>query len=238
LPVALITGGAIRLGRAISIKLSKTHRIAIHCNKSVENAHKVAREIKNSGGICSVHPMDLTRPMSAKHLINQIEQKFGRLDVLVNNAALFLSDSAPVPELAKMKILNFDIPKALTDLSTTLLSKHEGAIINIGDIAGFLPISNYAAYSKTKEALINHTKNTALKLAENGVKINIICPGTIGFSQKTTENQKQKIKAAIPLKKTGNFEDIANLVYYLATSPFITGQTITVDGGRLLKEFP
>ena len=235
--VALVTGGAVRLGRAVSLALGDSYLVAIHYNNSREQAESLSARLPGSKTFC----YDLTRPGSAAGLINDVTDHYGRLDLLVNSAALFLSDSNDLAALAKMKLLNVDAPVRLIDEAAEYLAKTSGSIVNIADIAAMAPFSRYISYSKSKAALVDLTRRRALELAADSIRVNAVCPGIVlpaereqGGKSEFSVDYKQ-LESKIPLGKTGTPRDITDTVLFLAASRFITGQIISVDGGRLLN---
>ncbi len=229
---ALITGGAARLGKALSVALSKDYNVAIHYNKSHESALRLKDTLLGS----EIFKSDLLRPKEPAKLINRVMEHFGRLDLIINNAGIFINDKSDIVDLAKMKILNFDAPNTLIESALVYLKANKGSIINIADIAGLHPFKEYKFYSKTKAQLIDTAKKRALELAKIGIRINTICPGIISIENYESDNNKKKeLIAGIPLGKFGSADDIADTVMFLAKATFITGQIISVDGGRLLN---
>ena len=232
-PVALVTGGGVRVGRAICRELAASHNLAIHYNNSKSESEQLASEIPNS----ETFGYDLTIHTSPKKLIDSVIEKMDRIDLLVNNAAIFQDDKADMVELAKMKILNLDAPKKLMAYAAPHLSKQEGSIVNISDIAGIFAYPSYKAYSISKSALIEHGTRQALEFAQKGIRINTICPGIVVQGELPGNQDEVELLNKIPLGRFGRPEDVASLVSFLAGATFITGQTIAVDGGRMLSYF-
>ncbi|MBN2803683.1 MAG: SDR family oxidoreductase [Deltaproteobacteria bacterium] len=228
---ALVTGGAAGLGREISIALGSKFKVAVHYNSSQSDAESIENEIDE----CSLFKEDLTYPGAAARLISRVINHFGDLDLLINSAAIFQKDDSSLSELAKMKMINVDAPEKLINAALPHLEKSSGKIINIGDIAGIHPFKEYKAYSKSKTELIKLTQNMALSLAFKKVCINVICPGIISLQDNIKINEAEKLKSKIPLGRFGNPKDVTRTVLFLSASDFITGQIISVDGGRLLN---
>ena len=231
-PVALITGGVSRLGRCISEHLASGFRVVAHYHNSKDDA----KEIIESNSKITPISSDLTLPGAPAKLILDVVSQIGSLHLLVNNAALFFSDTADLVNLAQMKTLNVDAPARLIDAAKPHLSKASGQIINIADIAGIHAYQNYKAYSRSKAALIEYGVSNALTLARKQIRINTICPGLVlpAHEQQNTDTLDH-LQSQIPLQRIGKPEDVAELVFFLANSSFITGQIICVDGGRLLN---
>ena len=234
-PVALVTGGAIRVGRAICRALAADgFRVAIHHHGSTSAAAELARELAGSADGAVPLQADLTRPGARPELIEGTIAAFGRLDLLVNSAALFVDDAGPIGDLARMKILNFDAPAALIELAVDHLAPVGGSVINIADVAGMRRFSGYQAYSRTKSALLSLTQRRALELAPRGVRVNAICPGAVLFPDRYDEDKRRKIVVGIPLGRAGSAGDVGHAAVFLARASYVTGQAIAVDGGRLL----
>lgn len=233
-PVALITGGAKRLGKAIVQELSTHFRLAVHFYRSTEDAHSLVATLPQA----TLFQSDLTHPSAPNQLVQNVCQTMGNLHLIVNNAALFYNDSVDLLKLAKMKTLNFDAPRKLIAAARPHLAETHGQIINIADIAGIRTFQKYKAYSKSKSALIELSIAEALSLAREQIRINTICPGIVLPSSTQKADAVDQLQREIPLNRIGKPEDIAQLVKFLATSDFITGQVIAVDGGRLLNPKP
>jgi pteridine reductase len=231
-PVALITGGASRLGRHITESLLPTFNTVVHFFESGDAA----------ATLVSAHPQviaveaDLTLPGSPAKLISKVMNKVGKINLLINNAALFFDDNADLVQLARMKTLNLDAPIKLIENARPHLKESSGQIINIADIAGIRSFKKYKAYSRSKSALIEYSTLNALSLARDQIRINTICPGLVlpAIDQQYSDTL-DLLQQQIPLQRIGDPEDVSSLVAFLASSTFITGQVIAVDGGRMLN---
>ena len=231
-PVALVTGGAKRLGKFITESLLVSHHVVVHYNNSSEAA-EILRA--NHPQLLSIRA-DLTLPGAPAKLIENVVEQTGQLNLLVNNAAVFFSDAAELVDLAKMKTLNLDAPVKLIESARPHLSKTHGQIINIADIAAIQNFSQYKAYSRSKAALLEYMASHALPLAREQIRVNTICPGLVlPSSSQRDSDTLDTLQQQIPLQRIGHPEDVSSLVAFLASSSFITGQVIAVDGGRLLN---
>lgn len=235
-PTALVTGGAVRVGRAICRALAADgFRVAIHHHGSAEPAAELARELVAAG---APEPLslraDLTRPDERRELARQAVAGLGRLDLLVNSAALFVADTGATADLARMKLLNFDAPAGLIDATAEHLARTGGAVINIADVAGVKRFTGYLAYSRTKSALLSLTQRKALELAARGIRVNAICPGAVLFPEHYDDRKRRQIIAGIPLGRAGSAADVGHAAVFLARASYVTGQAVAVDGGRLL----
>ncbi len=235
LPVALVTGGAVRVGRSICERLAvDSFRVAIHYNGSRQAAADLVGKLADLGLKADSFCVDLTRPGATGKLVEKVIGTTGRIDLLVNNAAVFVSDDGEMTDLAMMKVLNMDVPTNLVELVTPYLIETGGSIVNIADLAGFVEFPRFKAYSLSKKALLSLTFRKALELANRGVRVNAVCPGTVLFPEWYSPQQRQEVIDGIPMGREGTPQDIAGAVAYLATAPFVTGQTLSVDGGRLV----
>jgi len=114
------------------------------------------------------------------------------------------------------------------------LADTRGCVVHISDVAGVIPFKRYKAYSRTKSALLDLAQRQALELCVRGVRVNVVCPGSVLFPERYTEALRRSIIAEIPLGRAGRAEDVAEAVAFLARATFVTGQCLAVDGGRLL----
>lgn len=230
-PIALVTGGGVRLGADIVQSLSAHFKVAIHCYQSQQAANNLLSQLDEG----KVFQSDLTQPSGPQHLIDDVVSSMGSIHLLVNNAALFFNDNSELIDLARMKILNVDVPKRLIATARPHLAAVQGHVINIADIAGIVPFKEYSAYSKSKAALIEHSQQISLELAREQIRINTICPGIVLPQSAQQIDTLDILQQQIPLNRIGRPQDVSSLVSFLATTDFITGQIIAVDGGRLLN---
>lgn len=233
--VALVTGGAVRVGRAIVRGLSEAgFAVVIHHFRSTEAAADLEREIGAQGRACYPIAADLTRPGAPADLVARAIAAAGRLDVLVNNAAVLCDDERSAFDLARMKLLNVDAPRKCTVAAVPHLAESSGAVVHIADVAGIQPFEKHKAYSRTKLALIEEAREEALRLAPRGIRVNAVCPGTVLVPKSWGSARAGRLVKSIPLGRIGRPEDVAGAVVFLATADFVTGQIIAVDGGRTL----
>lgn len=237
--VALVTGAARRIGAAIARALhSKGFRVAIHCRLSVVEAEHLAQTLNAlRPDSARVFPADLCADDICPQLIASVTAWGGSLDLLVNNASVFIKSDAddfrPQDWLDSFK-LNVQIPYELSLAARPFLARDKGCIINITDIHAETPLKSYAVYCQTKAALLMQTKALAKEFAPD-IRVNAVAPGAIAWPEKDNELQeavRQKIIEKTPLRCHGDVEYIAQAVLALADNPFITGQVLRVDGGR------
>lgn len=240
MPTALITGGARRIGAAITKALHTLgYDVIIVTKQSEKTAHSLKSElnlIRPSSAEFFI--VDLTNQLEREKFIQKINQQYPTLDILVNNASVFIQDSqlSPLQDYDTLFDIHVRVPLALSHAFYPSLAKQQGAIINITDIHAKRPLKNYGVYCQSKAALNMQTITLAKSFAPK-VRVNAIAPGAILWPEKENELDEMT-KAAIidktPLKQHGKAEYIADAVSFLAIQPFITGQILAVDGGRSL----
>jgi pteridine reductase len=244
LPVALITGSARRIGAEIARHLHQAqYQIIIHCNHSLTDANTLADELNElRANSARVIQADLSTTEGCKSLIDDVinpQALFrGRLDALINNAsAFFPTKVSDVTDSDWQKLFNTNLkaPFTLAQKSTATLKQYRGSIINITDIHGERPLRGYSVYSMTKAGLISMTHSLAKELAPK-IRVNGVSPGAILWPEVDEgDDEKQlKVLAKIPLNRMGGPHNIAQSVLFLLTNDYITGQIISVDGGRSL----
>jgi len=233
--VVLVTGGAVRIGRAISSELLKKD---VHLFCHYFHSEKEAVELKNEYPQVRLLKGDLSQHNTGRHLINRIVDEAGRIDVLVNSAAIFLR--TPFGEITednwdKLFSLNLKAGFFLAqEAGKIMLEKGSGKIINIADTSGLSPWPSYIPYSITKSGVISMTKGLARALAPK-VQVNGINPGPVLLPSDYTPAQRQQAISQTILKREGRAEDVAFAVrFLLEDGDYITGSVISVDGGRNL----
>jgi pteridine reductase len=232
--VALVTGGAKRVGRAIATRLaSDGFHVAITYKSSKREAQELRKTLGKGVLLIEADLMDL--PDAAEEIRSQVSDEFGRLDVLVNNASAYLSARLAQTDLQLIRTLNtihLEAPLLLCQKFEPLLRAARGHVINMVDLLAEKPWPEYLAYCASKAALANLTLGLARELAPE-VTVNAIAPGVVEWPPDYPDEQKSKYLKRVPLQRSGTAEDVANLVHFLATAgSYITGQIIRLDGGR------
>jgi len=234
--VALVTGSGKRLGREVALGLAERGAdLVIHYRSSEEDARKVTGEIEKLGRRAITVSADLDQVSQIRSLFDKVGAAFGRLDILVNSAASFVqTEFAATTEKIWASSLdtNLKAPFFCSQAAAPLLKKTGGSIINFADVGGILGWSGYIPHSISKAGVIMLTRCLAKELAPE-VRVNAIAPGTITLPDDAPELEASFIRQA-PLKRSGRPVDIVGAVTYLATAKFVTGQTLVVDGGRVL----
>lgn len=241
-PVALVTGGAVRIGHAISLALAAAgYRVWVHHHSSVAAAADTAAAL---GAACLGAPrFDLADERARTALVHTVTDPGGpaggRLDLLVNNAASFergaFTDRGDA-DLRRVLEVNLVAPISLARGLAPALTAAAGSVVNIADVAGLQAWRGYLDHCTAKAGLVMATRALAVELAP-GVRVNAVAPGTVAWPEgddrfAADSPARAAILRAIPLRRIGDPVDIARTVVFLAESPFISGQTIAVDGGR------
>jgi NAD(P)-dependent dehydrogenase (short-subunit alcohol dehydrogenase family) len=231
--VALVTGGAVRLGRAISLALaSRGADIALHYHASEANAQSEAEEIRALGRRCLLVSADLQEPDAPAAVFRAVTAGLGKADILVNSAAVFERGTLveTTPELwERTMAVNLHAPlflcKAFADQTD------RGDIINISDGRAERPGKDFLAYTLTKAALLTLTRSLAKSLAP-GIRVNAVAPGAILPPPGESEDYLDRLLPHIPLARTGTPEDIVRGVLYLLEAGFVTGEILHITGGE------
>lgn len=242
--VALVTGGGVRLGRALAEGLGREGAaVAVHYHASREGADAAVAAIRAAGARAEAFQADLSRTGSLRPLVEDVERALGPLSILVNSAARF--DRVPFLEtpdeiLDANWALNARAPYLLSrEVARGMVARGGGDIINIVDVGGaFAPWRNYSAYGMTKAALAALTRSLALELAP-AIRVNGVAPGTVLPPEDLGPDFLEVLRERIPQKRFGSPMDIVETVLFFLTGPtFITGQILPVDGGRTLETGP
>ena len=236
--VALVTGGARRVGAAITRRLHAAGaNVLIHYRDSEGDAAKLEGELNALRARSAAKvKAELLAPIAPKALVSGALESFGRLDVLVNNASTFFPVEVGAMESSHWEELigsNLRAPLFISQLAAPELAKNEGSIVNIVDIHAERPLKGYALYSVAKAGLAALTRSLAIELAPR-VRVNGVAPGAIAWPEdgQFDPAERGRVVASTPLGRVGSPEDIAHAVHFLACATFVTGQILAVDGGR------
>lgn len=234
--VALVTGGARRLGAGIVRELhARGMRVAVHYRGSEADALALRAELEAvRGGDVALVAADLADPGAPRQLVGFTRDAFGRLDLLVNNASLF--HPTPLSTLTRaewdaMLDVNLAAPVFLAQAAAPLLAEHGGSVVNLTDAHLMRPRVKHAAYVAAKAGLAALTQALARELAP-AVRVNAVAPGALLWTEpEPSATVKEQVLAHIPLGRLGTPADTARAVVYLAAETYLTGVTIPVDGG-------
>lgn len=244
--VILVTGASSGIGADAAIHLSKLGANVAIVGRDSGKLHGVAQQIIQAG---SPEPLEIVADVTkdTDKIINSTIQKFGKLDVLVNNAGIAKFSQEPLGTLEiydSIMDTNVRSVLALTKAAVSHLEKTKGNIINVSSIAGSIVIPTGTAYAMSKAALDHFTRNAAIELAPKGIRVNAVNPGAIdtpiltrsGLDEEGRKQFLERCKTTYPVGRAGIVEDTSNAIAFLAqdASNFITGHLLTVDGGKHL----
>lgn len=243
--VSVVTGGATGIGFQMAMGLAEAGSNIVICSRKLENCEHAAREIAKTGVKALAVACDVTQPDQVEMMKDATLDKFGRVDVLVNNAGRAWAappEDMPLERWQQVFDLNITAPFLCAQvLGREMIKAKSGRIINIASIAGLVGRNpkayNSVAYGASKGALVNFTRDLAVKWAQHNIRVNCICPGffVTPLNEKLYEKNKENIDREIPLGRTGGPDDLKGLAVLLASdaSNFITGAIIPVDGGAV-----
>ena len=240
--VAIITGGARGIGRAIAhVFAGEGCDIAI-CDINAETLETTRKEIESLGRHVVTGIVDVTKAQEVDGFVQKTLDKFGKIDILVNNAGI-TRDSL----LVRMSEADWDLVMAVNlkgafnftkAVSKVMMKQRDGRMVNIASIIGIMGNAGQANYAASKGGLIAFTKTVAKELASRNVRANAIAPGFIqtDMTAKLSDEVKSEMLKYVPLGKLGTVEDVAHLALFLAgdDSSYITGQVVLVDGGMVM----
>ncbi len=233
--VALVTGGAKRIGQAIALSLAaQGYSIALHYYTSKAAAEKTAQAIKNLNVDCQIFPADLTDLQSTQNFVKRVFTHYSKIDVLVNNASLFQPSTLKKGDLKQFEndmAVHVRVPFLL--ISQFAKRYKAGNIINILDTRISDAKAPRFSYLLAKKALAELTTMAALELAP-AIRINGIAPGLILAPEGEKQSYLQRLTQRIPLRKKGELQHITQSIEFLLNNDFLTGQIIYVDGGEHL----
>lgn len=237
--VALVTGAGRRLGRAFAAALAgRGATVAIHYNGSRAGAEALRAEVLAAGGSAECFQADLGDARAAQALAGRVIGELGRLDVLVNSAAVMhkVRFGDTTPELFDQVMqLNLRSAFFVTQGAAAELSAREGKVVNIADLAGLEPWPGYAVHSLSKAGMVMLTRVLALTLAPR-VTVNAIAPGAVLVPEDYDEAERRRLAETTPLKRLGHPRDaVEALLFLVEEAGFMTGQVLVVDGGRVLR---
>jgi len=236
--VALVTGGAVRVGRAISLALAREGaHVYIHYNRSAAPAAELRDMIVDSGGTAAIGSGDLSNPENAPSIFDAAAEALGTVSVLVNSASGFPRDSirdATVEQWRRTMDLTLGSPLFLIQaFAAHLGDAAEGAVVNVTDVKTQRPYLEHVSYMLAKGGIDTLTRAAAVALAPT-IRVNAVALGVILPPPGETEDYANALAADIPMAKAGGAEVVADTVVYLAKNDFVTGEIIRLDGGAHL----
>jgi pteridine reductase len=236
-PVALVTGGARRIGRALSIGLAEAgFDVLVNHHASSAEADEVVRRIEALGRRAHAVQGDVSDSADVERIAAELRDRFGRLDLLVNNASLFQPRRLLEVEEAewdRVMAVNLKAPFLVLKATAPLLEEAEGTVVNLVDLSAMQPWVEYAHHAVSKAGLLHLTRVMARAMAPR-VRVNAIAPGAVLPPEDQDEAERERTRKKAALGRLGTPEDVVRTVLFLHRSPFITGEVVVVDGGRLL----
>ena len=236
-PVALVTGAAHRVGRALAVALAKDgNDIAVHFHSSGSLVDETVREIESAGAQAKLFQADLTHPDEPAKLVRDVVSSFGRLDVVVNSAAVMIRmpfGNITAKDWDSVLNLNLRAPFLIAQEASRHLP--DGAsIINIADLAAFEIWPPYLPHGVSKSGVVYLTRALARLMAPR-IRVNAIAPGTVLLPENFEPKFAAHLTATTPLARDGTPEDVVQAMLYLLHADYVTGETIIVDGGRSVR---
>jgi NAD(P)-dependent dehydrogenase (short-subunit alcohol dehydrogenase family) len=237
--VALVTGSAHRVGKAIALELAKRGaHVMVHYFGSDESAVRDALlEIKSHGVSAFSVQADLAGPEGVETVFRAVAEQFGRLNILVNSASIFNKNTvmdASLDDWQRSLDINLTAPFLCTQAAVRMMRENNppgGSIINICDHGAVTPWPERADHGVSKAGLLMLTRVSAISLGPENIRVNAVLPGPVLKPEAMSDESWQKVGQGTPLKRTGEAEDVGRAVAYLASEDFITGTTLEVDGG-------
>jgi len=236
---AIVTGASRGIGKAIALRLAAAGAKVACVARSADKLRETADAIAAAGGAAEVHPCDVTDSAAVSKLVESLNESWGRLDIVVNNAGITKDTLIP-----RMSDEDWDSVIA-TNLrsvflftraaSLVMMRQRSGRIVNISSVSGLMGNPGQANYSASKAGIIGLTRSVARELAGRKVTVNAICPGFISTEMTDALGPAvlDEVKKRVPAKRLGEADEVADAVLYLASdsAAYITGQVLTLDGG-------
>lgn len=236
---ALVTGGAVRVGRALSLELADMGiDVVVHHRSSAQAAADTAAECRSRGVRAAVVGGDLGSAAGARAVVAEAQEALGGIDVLVNSAANFVAaafDETTEEEMDLALAVNLKGPFFCAQAAApAMIAAGFGRIVNIADVAGLEPWPRFTAHSVAKAGVVMLTRSLAQTLAP-AVTVNAIAPGTVLMPDESSDDATRRSVEKSVLKRVGSPDDVAGALRYLLEADYVTGHTLVVDGGRLVR---
>jgi NAD(P)-dependent dehydrogenase (short-subunit alcohol dehydrogenase family) len=245
--IVIVTGAGSGIGKATAIHFAKYGATVVVSDRKLDTAKKVANTIVTNGGKALPIEADVSKFNEIENLVSKTVKEFGQLDVIVNNAGigpknLLKTGDATLEDWDKVIAVNqTGVFYCMKVALQQMVKQGHGNIVNIASLAGLKASLNNISYTASKFAVVGMTKSAALEYARKNIRINAVCPGytesaLLDQLKSSREDMDAMLKSVIPMRRFGEAEEIAEAVVWLAsdTTKFMTGQTITIDGGTSL----
>ncbi len=238
----LITGGSRGIGRACAMAMAREgYRIAVVCRSRKEEAESLVQQLRENGTDAEYYLCDAADGDSVRNVVEQVTRRFGRIDVLINNAGIaqirLFTDLSEEDWNRMMDVNAGGVFHFCHAVAPQMISRKKGSIINVSSMWGIAGASCEVHYSASKAAVIGFTKALARELGPSGIRVNCIAPGVIEteMNAELTEETMDSLRDEIPLGHIGRPEDVAEAAVFLASTraSYITAQVLSVDGGIL-----
>jgi len=245
--VAIVTGAGSGIGQAIAVGFAQAGAHIVVADRATDRAEQTAQQIQAAGGQALAVTVDVTDSAAVNQMATMAQERFGRMDILVNNAAISQGDDILTFDEAtwdlNMAVVLKSVYLCSKAVLPTMIQQQRGAIVNIASVNGLTGLGE-EAYSAAKAGVINLTRNMALKYGQHNVRVNVICPGTIQTAIWQARLEKEpdifkKLARWYPMGRVGMPEDIAKAALFLASddAAWITGTTLNVDGGLMAGSY-
>lgn len=236
---ALVTGGAVRVGRVLCLELADMGLdVAVHHRTSADEAERTAADCRARGVRAVVVGGDLGSAEGCRRVVAGAQEALGGVDVLVNSAANFLSSDfarTTEEEVDRVLAVNLKGPFFCAQAAAPAMAAAGfGRIVNLGDVGGLEPWPRFTAHCMAKAGVVMLTKSLAQELAP-GITVNAIAPGTVLMPDGSTEAATGRAIGKTVLERVGSPDDVAGALRYLLEADYVTGHTLVVDGGRLVR---
>ena len=241
--VVFITGGSRGIGKAIALKFAKEgYNIVTNYVSDNTDIEALKKEFNNLGVESLIYKADVTNIEQIENLVKEVIEKFGKIDVLVNNAGITKDNllmRMSEEEFDKVIEVNLKGTFIVTKIVTKyMMKKKNGSVVNLSSVVGVTGNAGQCNYSASKAGIIGFTKSLARELSSRNIRANAVAPGFIAtdMTDVLPDNIKENIHSQIPLKRMGAADEVAKLVYFLGSdeSSYITGQVINIDGGMIM----
>jgi NAD(P)-dependent dehydrogenase (short-subunit alcohol dehydrogenase family) len=242
-----VTGATSGIGRAVALRFATAGASVLAVARDAATLADTATAINRNGGRGAILTADITHDDAAERIVRTALQAFGSIDVLVNAAGVIATgtvESTTDAQWDEMMAINLRAPFRLMRAAAPALEQSKGSIVNVSSVTGLRAFPGVLAYCVSKAAVDQLTRCAALELAAKGIRVNAVNPGVVvsnlhrrsGMSEKNYEQFLERSKETHPLGRTGDPHEIADLIFFLASNRagWITGETISIDGGRHL----